>query len=90
MADILRLNLKAYPGGVAVWGALNPVYDTTSTPVEMGVHVSANSKSQPIYPKSERLFHMIEGHARPGRPPRHSGSVQAHILNPICPHDSDT
>ncbi|HKX31226.1 MAG TPA: hypothetical protein VJ302_26285 [Blastocatellia bacterium] len=41
MANILRLNLTMYPGGVAIWGALKPVYDTTGTPVEMGVHVHA-------------------------------------------------
>lgn len=30
-----------YPGGVGLWGAVKPVYDTSTVPVEEGVHLHA-------------------------------------------------
>ena len=30
-----------YPGGVALWGAVPPIYDTTTLPMERGIHVHA-------------------------------------------------
>jgi hypothetical protein len=41
LQDILELRIDAYKGGVALWGALPPVYDTTVFPVEHGIHVHA-------------------------------------------------
>lgn len=35
----LDLDPTQYPGGVGIWGALPAIYDTTSLPVEHGVHV---------------------------------------------------
>jgi hypothetical protein len=46
MTDVLELVPSAYPSGVALWGALPPVYDTTSLPVERGVHVHARSAAK--------------------------------------------
>ena len=37
--QILELDLDQYPGGVALWGAVPPVYDTTRLPLDFGIHV---------------------------------------------------
>ena len=37
--DILTLDFAKYPGGVALWGAVPPVYDTTTQPLDRGIHV---------------------------------------------------
>jgi hypothetical protein len=37
--DILTLDFATYPGGVALWGAVPPVYDTTRLPLDRGIHV---------------------------------------------------
>lgn len=39
--DTLDLDFKAYPGGVALWGSVPAVYDTTSKPTDRGIHVHA-------------------------------------------------
>src|SRR5579862_5711175 len=39
--DILRLHLDDYPGGVALWGALPPVFATRSTLYDRGIHIHA-------------------------------------------------
>jgi len=39
----LSLDPSAYPGGVALWGSVPAVYDTTSRPVDRGIHVHARS-----------------------------------------------
>jgi predicted nucleic acid-binding Zn-ribbon protein len=44
-ADILSLRLEDYPGGVALWGAVPPVYDTTLYPLDRGVHVHARKQA---------------------------------------------
>lgn len=41
VSDILELNLDQYPGGVALWGAVPPIYDTTRLPLDFGIHVHA-------------------------------------------------
>ncbi len=40
-ADILELNISSYGGGVALWGAVPPIYDTTRQSIDRGVHVHA-------------------------------------------------
>lgn len=37
----LQLDPKQYPGGIAIWGALPPIYDTSVAPPDAGVHVHA-------------------------------------------------
>src|SRR5438105_14334370 len=37
--DILTLDFAKYPGGVALWGAVPAVYDTTTQPLDRGIHV---------------------------------------------------
>lgn len=39
--EVLELDAAAYPGGIALWGAVPPVYDTTRQPLDRGVHVHA-------------------------------------------------
>ena len=40
----LILNLDVYPGGVALWGAVPPVYDTTEKGYDQGIHVHARTE----------------------------------------------
>ncbi|MGB8343704.1 MAG: hypothetical protein WCD86_02415 [Ktedonobacteraceae bacterium] len=35
----LVLNPRQYPGGIAIWGALPPAYDTSLAPPDAGVHI---------------------------------------------------
>lgn len=39
-----RLNPDQFPGGIAVWGAVEPVYNTASEPAERGIHVHARER----------------------------------------------
>jgi transposase-like protein len=41
--EVLNMNVATYPGGVGLWGAVPPVYDTTRQPVDCGIHVHARS-----------------------------------------------
>jgi transposase-like protein len=41
---VLQLDPSAYPGGIAIWGALPSVYDTSACPLDEGVHVHARIK----------------------------------------------
>lgn len=39
--EVLTLNVTSYAGGVALWGAVPPIYDTTERPIDRGIHVHA-------------------------------------------------
>ncbi len=39
--DTCSVRMSQYPGGIAIWGAVSPVFDTTRLPVPTGVHVHA-------------------------------------------------
>lgn len=39
--EILNIDISEYRGGVALWGAVPPVYDTTRLPLDRGIHVHA-------------------------------------------------
>lgn len=41
--ETLRLNFANYLGGVALWGSVPSVYDTTTRPPDRGIHVHARS-----------------------------------------------
>ena len=43
--DILTLDLDEYAGGIALWGASPPIYDTTILPLERGIHVHARPEA---------------------------------------------
>jgi hypothetical protein len=42
-ADVLKIDSRAYAGGIALWGAVPPVYDTTHQPLDRGIHVHARA-----------------------------------------------
>lgn len=42
--DTLDLDFKQFPGGVALWGSVPAVYDTTPQPMDRGIHVHARRK----------------------------------------------
>jgi transposase-like protein len=44
--DTLDLYVDKYPGGIALWGAVPAVYDTTRLPMDRGIHVHARASSQ--------------------------------------------
>lgn len=39
--DKVEIDLAKYSGGVALWGAVPPIYDTTRQPIDRGIHVHA-------------------------------------------------
>lgn len=39
--DTYTLDVSTYSGGIAVWGAVQPVYDTTRLTIDTGVHIHA-------------------------------------------------
>jgi len=41
--EILALNIDKFGGGIALWGAVPPVYDTTQLPMDRGIHVHART-----------------------------------------------
>ena len=41
--DTLSLNIDKYKGGIALWGAVPAVYDTTRLPMDRGIHVHARA-----------------------------------------------
>lgn len=43
--ETLNLDFCDYPGGVALWGSVPAVYDTTTQPTDRGIHVHARSIS---------------------------------------------
>ena len=40
-SETITIEPNDYSGGVAIWGAVPPIYDTTRKPTERGVHVHA-------------------------------------------------
>lgn len=44
--NVLELDAADFPGGVALWGAVPAVYDTTILPAETGIHVHARKASE--------------------------------------------
>lgn len=42
--DVFRISPNEYPGGIALWGALPAVYDTTPFSMDFGIHVHARKE----------------------------------------------
>jgi transposase-like protein len=42
-SEIKTIDLSNYSGGVGLWGAVPPVYDTTRLPIDQGIHVHART-----------------------------------------------
>ena len=39
--EMFSLDIDKYKGGIALWGAVPPIYDTTTLPMDRGIHVHA-------------------------------------------------
>ena len=42
--EVIDIVLSEFPGGVALWGAVPPVYDTTDRPLDRGIHIHARKR----------------------------------------------
>ena len=56
--DILDLDIDEFAGGVALWGAVPAVYDTTRLPMERGIHVHARMKAD-VRKEIDRTFRAV-------------------------------
>jgi len=45
-SESVTIEPREYSGGVAIWGAVPPIYDTTRKPMEQGVHVHARRAAE--------------------------------------------
>jgi len=64
--QVLDLDVESFPGGVAMWGAVAPIYDTTRLAVEQGVHVHA--RRVPRGPKEiDGTFRRVRAVRRQGQ-----------------------
>lgn len=45
-SETIKIDIAKYPGGVALWGAVPPIYDTTLQPIDRGIHVHARQSSE--------------------------------------------
>lgn len=50
-AEKLSIDPMSYDGGIAIWGAVSPIYDTTRQPLERGVHVHAR-----LHPQGDKVI----------------------------------
>ena len=41
----IHIDVNEYLGGLAIWGAVPPIYDTTSLPLDRGIHVHARKEN---------------------------------------------
>lgn len=57
--EILKLDISQYPGGIALWGAVPPIYDTTSDPIEYGIHVHARLSAND-HKEIDKTFKRVE------------------------------
>lgn len=67
--ETLVLYESQFPGGIALWGSVPPVYDTTTQPLDRGVHVHARQsyRSKKIIDNTYRevIFHPTATGLRP-------------------------
>ena len=66
-AETMLLNIDEYPGGVALWGAVPPVYDTTRLPLARGIHVHARKTrtGEKIIDRTVRAVRLTGGGISP-------------------------
>lgn len=59
----LALNLDQFVGGVALWGAVPSVYDTTRLPLDRGIHVHARevAEGSKVYDSTFRAVRVTGG-----------------------------
>src|SRR5215469_13382251 len=56
--DIFSLDIDKYPGGIALWGAVPAVYDTTRLPIDRGIHIHARV-SKDAKKEMDRTFRAV-------------------------------
>lgn len=56
--DIFVLDLQKYKGGIALWGAVPAVYDTTKLPMDRGIHVHARVRKH-AKKEMDRTFRTV-------------------------------
>ena len=61
--DAVELRIDDYPGGVALWGAVAPVYDTTLRSLERGIHVHTRTTAagSKIVDRTVRAVRVLGG-----------------------------
>ena len=57
-ADTFALNIDNYEGGIALWGAVPAVYDTTTQPMDRGIHVHARRMAGGVK-EMDRTFRAV-------------------------------
>ena len=62
-SETVKIDIAEYPGGVALWGAVPPVYDTTLQPLDRGIHVHArqSSESKKEIDETFRKVFLVDG-----------------------------
>lgn len=62
-SETIKIDIAEYTGGVALWGAVPPVYDTTLQPLDRGIHVHArrNSKNSKEIDETFRKVILVDG-----------------------------
>lgn len=67
-AEMLALDLDQFAGGVALWGAVPPVYDTTRLPLDRGIHVHAReiAGGDKVHDMTFRAVRVTGGGLPPG------------------------
>jgi len=63
---VFVVDIERYKGGIALWGAVPPVYDTTTQPLDRGVHVHARrtANSEKVVDATFRAVRLV-GRAAP-------------------------
>jgi hypothetical protein len=77
--DVLSLNIDKYLGGIALWGAVPAVYDTTRLPMERGVHVQRGKLRKVIANPLVRILSRLASNA-PREPQHHDLGLMPETL----------
>ena len=65
LAGCLDLDVRNYPGGVGVWAALEPVFNTTGRPIDAGIHIHARQKPGSAEKEIDDTFAAVRITCRP-------------------------
>jgi NAD-dependent SIR2 family protein deacetylase len=63
--ETLSLDTREYSGGIGLWGAVPPVYDTTTLPLDRGVHVHARrtAEAKKVVDNTYRAVRVLDSRA---------------------------
>ena len=65
LVGCLDLDAREYLGGVGVWAALEPVFNTTGQPIEAGIHIHARQKPGSVEKEIDDTFAAVRITCRP-------------------------